>query len=70
MKEETQSDLRINNGGKREGAGRPGKFKDPVTYGLRMEREDREAIKEKFGSKFNQILRNWIKGLLKDDSNE
>lgn len=64
MKEQ-ENDLRINNGGAREGAGRKSKFNDPVTYGIRMERETRDKIKSKFGNKtFNKMLRDWIKNLL------
>ncbi len=52
-------------GGKRKGAGRKKKFENPTTINFKIEKLDKEAVKEKYGSQLNQMFLKWVKDLIK-----
>lgn len=61
------TDGRTNNGGKRDGAGRPKMHKDPVVIGFRLERETKNALRDKFGKTLAQRFAQWADDLLMEE---
>jgi hypothetical protein len=48
-------------GGKRPNSGRKTNY---VSREVKLPKEDNEAIKVKYGRKFNEIFRDWVKSIL------
>lgn len=49
--------MESNHGGRREGAGAPRKMEDPVRTTITLEREDLNALRERFGREWQEFLR-------------
>lgn len=57
-----KTDGRKNNGGKREGAGRPSN--GYVSMQVQILPDDKAKVKAKHGRKFNGIFRQWVKTII------
>lgn len=67
---ESKKDKRKNNGGAREGSGRPRLFKNPTVINFRVEESVKKEVKDLYGKTLNSLFGQWIQELISKKKND